>query len=455
VYSKAHQQLAKEASEQSLVLLQNPGGESDDKNGAITALLPLKRGLKIAIIGPSGNASDAWQAEYHGPLCPEEPENSGYYGCLPTALSEITAANHGGSTSFVSGCFGGSKHEDNPNAYKDQACGELTDMALVNSTIEAADVVVLLLGLNIGSTNQEGVDRLDYGLPGKQPDLVQAVGSLGKPVVAVVLSGGAVGVDYIRTRNDWALIIPGQSGVFGPRALARMIFGDAPPAGLLPYTIYPEAWALNPRGACEPRNSRNPHPPNRTGACMNDMGLRAGDGRTFRFYGYKNASLKATYEFGAGLYYTTFSLQAQQVQHGKQEGGSAAITTGAVVIGDELPPLASYTVTYKNTGTVASPCRVVVFACPMTVDAAAPKPLPVKSIVAFGGAPSLAPGESFSETFAVSAHALSMTDYSGKRAVYAGTYEIHFSMGSGVVHTEPLTVAKTAVLDQMPPPRTP
>jgi hypothetical protein len=59
----------------------------------------------VAIVGPSGNASDVFQAQYHGPICPEEPENSNYYGCLPTALSEITAANHGGSTSFVSGCF--------------------------------------------------------------------------------------------------------------------------------------------------------------------------------------------------------------------------------------------------------------------------------------------------------------------------------------------------------------
>ena len=99
--------------------------------------------------------------------------------------------------------------------------------------------------------------------------------------------------------------------MYGPRALARMLFGSATPSGFLPYTVYPEAWAINPRGACDPR-SRSPHPPpNRTGACMSDMDLRAGDGRTYKWFGYKNASLEATYAFGSGLYYTTFDVQVQ------------------------------------------------------------------------------------------------------------------------------------------------
>ena len=96
--------------------------------------------------------------------------------------------------------------------------------------------------------------------------------------------------------------------MYGPRALAHVLFGRAAPSGFLPYTIYPEAWAVNPRGACDPPG-HTPHPPNRTGACMSDMDLRAGDGRTFRWYGYKNASVQAAYAFASGLYYTTFDVQ--------------------------------------------------------------------------------------------------------------------------------------------------
>jgi beta-glucosidase len=122
-------------------------------------------------------------------------------------------------------------HQNNPNAEHDQACEALVNMEAVNASVAKADVVVLILGLNVGSTNEEGRDRTDYALPGKQADLVQVMAALGKPVVAVVISGGAVGIDYIGTREDWSLLIPGQSGIYGPRALARVLFGDVAPSG--------------------------------------------------------------------------------------------------------------------------------------------------------------------------------------------------------------------------------
>lgn len=77
--------------------------------------------------------------------------------------------------------------------------------------------------------------------------------------------------------------------------------------------------------------------------------------------------------------------------------------------------LASYAVTYTNTGTVASRCRVILFARPVTImDTAAPTPYPVKQILDFGGTPTvLAPGESYTETFSVYAGQLSMTNFAG------------------------------------------
>eukprot|EP01051_Picozoa_sp_SAG22_P004418 SAG22_NODE_236_length_14254_cov_3.426492_5_plen_1588_part_00 len=58
VGSIVHKQLALEAARQSIVLLRNPVGAGQ---------LPLKRGINIAIIGPSGNALDVYmgQCEYH------------------------------------------------------------------------------------------------------------------------------------------------------------------------------------------------------------------------------------------------------------------------------------------------------------------------------------------------------------------------------------------------------
>jgi hypothetical protein len=60
--------------------------------------------MKLAIIGPNGDSADVYQGEYHGPSCPEQPLNSGYYGCLPTGFSAIAAANTDGTTTFASGC---------------------------------------------------------------------------------------------------------------------------------------------------------------------------------------------------------------------------------------------------------------------------------------------------------------------------------------------------------------
>jgi hypothetical protein len=123
---------------------------------------------------------------------------------------------------------------------------------------KAADVVVLMLGLDIKVTSSEGTDRshdqAGYALPGKQGDLVQAIAALNKPTVVIILSGMAVGMDYIGTRRDWPLLLPGYGGIFGPTAIAQALFGDYTPSGKLPYTIYPEAWAGATR--C---NSPSPH----------------------------------------------------------------------------------------------------------------------------------------------------------------------------------------------------
>ena len=101
--------------------------------------------------------------------------------------------------------------------------------------MQKADVVVLVVGLASWVTQSEGHDRLSYTLPGKQQDLVELVAAQGKPVVVVLIAGCAVGIDFIAARKDWALLVPGVGGPFGGSAIARTLFGDAAPSGLLPY----------------------------------------------------------------------------------------------------------------------------------------------------------------------------------------------------------------------------
>ena len=144
-------------------------------------------------------------------------------------MSAITAANTGGTTHFVSGCA---------NA---QNCDALVNQSAVKAAVAAADVVLLVLGEAIGVTNQEGTDRQGYQLAGKQTSLAQLVGTLNKPTVVIMLSGGAVGMEWIATQTAWPLLVPGYSGIFGPRAIANTLFGDVAPSGMLPYTVYPDS----------------------------------------------------------------------------------------------------------------------------------------------------------------------------------------------------------------------
>lgn len=121
---------------------------------------------------------------------------------------------------------------------------------------------------------------------------------------------------------------------------------------------------------------------------FNSLTMQQGDGKTSKWYGYKNTSLAAaTFPFGAGLYYTTFTLTVKQHHE-------------ANLVSADAP--ATFDVTFKNTGAVSSRCRVILLAKPTGVsDDAAPKPFPVQQVVTFGGSPVLAPNESYTTSFDV------------------------------------------------------
>ena len=238
IFSAAHQRIALEGAQQSAVLLRNPAN-------AGAAHLPLKRGLNIAVVGPNGNVQDVFQGQYHGHSCPGVEGWSGSYDCLPTALSEITKANVGGTTTYpAGGCALTPSASDGSGHPEGQPCASLENMTTVIDAVKGADVVLLFLGLDIKMTNKEGQDRnhdwTGYALPGMQQELARQIASVGKPVVVVELSGMAVGMDYIAAQDQWPLVVGGYGGRYGPEALAQILFGDISPTGRLPYTIYPE-----------------------------------------------------------------------------------------------------------------------------------------------------------------------------------------------------------------------
>ena len=171
------------------------------------AQLPLKRGLKLAIVGPNGNQSGVFSGLYHGANYADFAANATGRernidaSCLPTAFETIAKENAGGTTTFACGRSDDSHRESwGGHMSGPQSCSQLVGLSNVNATIAGADVVLLLLGLEVEITGQEGTDRAHteagYALPGMQAELARVVAAHKKPTVVIMVSGMAVGMDF-------------------------------------------------------------------------------------------------------------------------------------------------------------------------------------------------------------------------------------------------------------------
>ena len=216
--SKEHQELALQASEKSIVLLKNDG------------ILPLDitKIKRIGVIGPTANSQTVLEGNYNG-----------------TANEYIT--NLEGIRKVVGEeCrifYGEGSH-----LYKDrvQNLAWAKDRISEAKTIaEHSDVVILCLGLDSTIEGEEGDtgnsfaagDKMNLYLPECQQQLLEAVASVGKPVVTVLNSGSALDVSYADEHTN-AILQCWYSGESGGLAMARTIFGQNCPGGKLPVTFY-------------------------------------------------------------------------------------------------------------------------------------------------------------------------------------------------------------------------
>jgi len=406
VHSAAHARLAREAAQQGVVLVQNPGG-----------LLPLSGGgsrKKLALVGPLGNITDVFLGDYRPAACPGPAQKApAGTACLPTLL-QLLQERAGGNTAvgYAPGCTDG------------PGCAQL-DLGAANATMAAADIIVLALGEKVtdndsgGNTGGEGKDRSTVGLPGQQAQLVSAALATGKPVVALLLSGGAVSVDALSSpagEARAAVLYPGFGGESGQNALVDVLFGDAEASGRLTWTVVPESW-----GDATP---------------MGDMSMQAG-GQGGRSYKYFNGS--ALFEFGAGLSYTTFQL-------------AMIPTAGPVALS---PRSTSVCVESTNVGSRASPVVVTAFASADRADLESPpRILPLRKLVGWQ--------KSLTEPNAGSAHLcfdlsdtdVAFVDDAGAHIAYAGSYTLTFFDGATKVSVGAFVAARR-VISTLPPPDNP
>jgi len=300
VNTPAHQALAKEAADQSLVLLKNEGGT-----------LPLKAGAvkSVAMIGRNAKATTNMQGNY--------------FGTAPFLISPTDGINAYVANNTVTACA-------------DQGCPATCaddELKKAVSAAGASDATVIVTGLTSEGVRPndeaEGHDRSSLLLPGNQIDVVSqaaaAAAAKGKPVVLVIMGGGAVDIAQFRDSKDIGAILwcgyPGQSG---GAAIADALFGKTNPSGKLTQTWYPESFTKK--------------------VGILDMGMRpnttsGNPGRSHRFY----TGGDEVFKFGAGLSFTTFESEL-----------ALRATSGG----------ATATVSLRNTGNVDGTEVVLVFGAP-------------------------------------------------------------------------------------------
>lgn len=250
----AHNEIARQAAVESMVLLKNED-----------ATLPVAKSAKIAVIGEFARTP-----RYQG---------AGSSLINPTKLTSFLDAieERGVAADFAPGFT-------LDDAAQDPA---LTEQAV--TAAEQADVVLLFLGLP-AAYESEGFDRTTLDIPAKQVEVLEAVAAA-NPNVAVVLSNGSV-VSMPWQGRAKAILETWLLGQAGGAALADVIFGDEAPSGKLAQTIIDDV---------------NDDP-----SAMNWPGEEGhvdyGEGVFVGYRYYDTFRKQVTYPFGYGLSYATFDV---------------------------------------------------------------------------------------------------------------------------------------------------
>ncbi|WP_336686947.1 beta-glucosidase [Chryseobacterium bernardetii] len=169
------------------------------------------------------------------------------------------------------------------------------NFASVREKVKNADVIVFAGGLSPSLEGEEmmvnaegfrGGDKTSIALPKVQRDLLAELRKTGKPVVFVLCTGSALGLEQDEKNYD-ALLNAWYGGQSGGTAVADVLAGDYNPSGKLPITFYKNLEQLDNALSKTSRHE---------GFENYDM-----QGRTYRYM-----TEKPLYPFGHGLSYSKF-----------------------------------------------------------------------------------------------------------------------------------------------------
>jgi beta-glucosidase len=364
--SAAHRLLALQAARESIVLLKNDG------------VLPLKGSPHtIAVIGPTAESIDVMRGNYYG------------------VASNPVFAREGFASRFKASTVVYAQGAVLAAGFTPKAAAGAAPVAPVSNaslieeavrTAKSADVVFAFVGLspqlegeemNVHITGFDGGDRSDINLPASQQQLLEALKQTGKPLIVVLNSGSAMGVNWAQ-ENANAVLEQWYPGEEGGDAIAQTAAGDVSPSGRLPVTFYRSADDL---------------------PAFADYSMKS---RTYRYF-----AGKVLYPFGYGLSYVKFRygapvLRGKTIHAGDTLGVTVPVTNEGAREADEV--VESY------------------LTAPQT-------PVSPKLFLAGFQRVHLAAGETRQVTISMAPRQMSEVDADGKRAVMPGEYVL--SIGSG------------------------
>lgn len=289
--TQEHLDVARKVAQEGIVLLKNEGD-----------VLPVRKAAKISVVGENaykkmciGGGSSMLKPIY---------EMSPLEGILERAALDgmevvYSRGYVGDTTTTQDGISSFQKLAD------DRPRAELIAEAVENS--RDADYVIYVGGLNKSLYQDcENRDRLEYGLPYGQDELISELAKINPNLTVVIISGNAVAMPWIDEVPS--VLLGWYGGSEAGRAIADVLFGDVNPSGKLPFT-FPVKLEDNPahyNGKTFPTRGKNHY----------DEGIFLG----YRWH--EKMDIKPLFAFGHGLSYTDFeygdvTLSSKRIRGGK------------------------------------------------------------------------------------------------------------------------------------------
>ena len=313
--SEKHVQTAINVGAEGIVLLQN-NPLMQGKKQVADPILPIDLGSvkNILVVGENavkmmtvGGGSSSLKARYE---------------VSPLDGLKARLAKTGTKVEWVRGYVGDPGGEYNgvttgQNLNDSRTPAELTAEAVEKA--KQADVVIFIGGLNKADhMDAEGTDRLQYGLPYGQDELIEALAEANPRLVVVNISGNAVAMPWVKKVpaivQDWYL------GSEAGTSLAAVLVGDQNPSGHLPMTWYASLDQCSVHAPVLKEGKQKVADPRRypgiarTDTVPNIWDIYYDEGLYVGYRWIDKQKLQPLFPFGHGLSYTTFEVANAKCQ---------------------------------------------------------------------------------------------------------------------------------------------